>query len=58
MGSGTLPRFWAVAISFVVSISFALLIRAHQDANPAKSATENLDWPAYGGGPLTIIIHR
>jgi len=52
MPSRTVPHIFAVAISLLVLSSATLLIRARQQDSGKPTTRENLDWAAYGGGPL------
>ena len=58
MRRGIVPRIWAVSISLAVFASSTLLIRAQRRDAEKPTATENLDWPAYGGGPLNNHYSR
>ena len=43
---------WVGAVVITLSVFVAFLLRMYAQDTGKPTATENLDWPAYGGGPL------
>src|SRR5438128_377795 len=52
MRGRTLAHGLATAISLVILCSCTIFLRAKQQESSKPAASENLSWPAYGGGPL------
>jgi quinoprotein glucose dehydrogenase len=52
MRGRTLAHGLANAISLVILCSCTIFIRAKQQESSKPAASENINWPAYGGGPL------
>jgi len=52
MRARTLAYSVVAAITLVVLCSSVILIRAGQQESSKPAGSENLNWPAYGGGPL------
>jgi quinoprotein glucose dehydrogenase len=52
MRGRTLAHGLAIAIPLVILCSCTIFIRAKQQESSKPAASENINWPAYGGGPL------